>query len=278
VESRVVVQRVVNAARRARTIGRHGWRRATERPRLAWLGRSEHPLAGQVLGVWREYVDDVEPEARDWSARVEAERARLCNALGSDAPPLAIRRAAASSKRRSEALFLYGLVRARKPARIVEMGTNVGISSAYLAGAQRAAGVASPRLVTLEGHTERVETARAMHQRLGLDHVEYVAGNFSDTFEKTLAEHGPFDLAFLDGDHQFEPTLRYFERVLEHVSEDALLVFDDIHWSPGMDRAWSRIRRDERVRFALDVGRMGLCALGGPRSRRFAPPSLFVGK
>jgi predicted O-methyltransferase YrrM len=249
---------------------------------LALLRQSPHPLAQQLTRVWTEYVADASPEAASWSERVEEERRRLGSSgsqtTGIDGAPRPIAKAVESSKRRSEGLFLYGLVRVRGPARILEMGTNVGISSAYLAGAQQAAlaGGATPLLVTLEGFAERVEAARAMHRRLGLKHVEYVAGQFSDTLAGALERHAPFDLAFIDGDHQYEPTLRYFEQVLAHASQDALLVFDDIHWSLGMERAWGQIRRDRRVRLAVEVGRMGLCALGGPASTRYRAPSLYL--
>jgi len=40
-----------------------------------------------------------------------------------------------------------------------------------------------------------------------------------------------------------------------------MLVLDDISWSDGMKRAWSRISDDERVGISVDLGEMGVCLM-----------------
>jgi len=35
-------------------------------------------------------------------------------------------------------------------------------------------------------------------------------------------------------------------------------VFDDIHWSAGMKRAWERICADPRFSLFIDLGKVGL--------------------
>jgi len=35
-------------------------------------------------------------------------------------------------------------------------------------------------------------------------------------------------------------------------------VFDDIHWSPGMERAWEKIRAHPKITVSLDLLRLGL--------------------
>jgi hypothetical protein len=58
--------------------------------------------------------------------------------------------------------------------------------------------------------------------------------------------------------------------MLPFLAGTALLVFDDIAWSPGMKRAWSTIVNDWRVATAVDLGPVGLCVVGGaPRGRRY---------
>jgi hypothetical protein len=36
------------------------------------------------------------------------------------------------------------------------------------------------------------------------------------------------------------------------------MVFDDIHWSEGMERAWEEIKRDPAVTLTIDIFFVGL--------------------
>jgi predicted O-methyltransferase YrrM len=58
-------------------------------------------------------------------------------------------------------------------------------------------------------------------------------------------------------------TLAYFDRITARANPGALLVFDDIKWSPGMRRAWQRIRTDTRVAVHSGTGRFGVVILSG---------------
>jgi predicted O-methyltransferase YrrM len=66
------------------------------------------------------------------------------------------------------------------------------------------------------------------------------------------------DLAFIDGNHRKEPTLRYFETILPKTHEGSCIVFDDIHWSSEMEEAWELIRKDERVKLSIDLFFIGI--------------------
>ena len=108
--------------------------------------------------------------------------------------------------------------------------------------------------------------ATAVH---GLDNIELRVGRFQDTLPAALAE-GPLGYAFVDGHHDEEATLEYFERLLPHAPE-AVLVFDDIRWNDRMERAWRRIAADDRVGLAVDLDEYGVVFTGGAerRSRRW---------
>ena len=79
------------------------------------------------------------------------------------------------------------------------------------------------------------------------------------------------DLAFIDGHHAKEPTLEYFEQCLAKAHNDTVFVFDDIHWSRGMEEAWEAIKAHERVTVTIDLYNMGLVFL-----RREQVPQHFV--
>lgn len=79
------------------------------------------------------------------------------------------------------------------------------------------------------------------------------------------------DLAFIDGHHQYQPTLDYFDEILKMSSLNAVFVFDDIRWSDGMENARSQIQLDDRLGVILDLSSVGVCV-----RRRQDVPQHFV--
>lgn len=169
-------------------------------------------------------------------------------------------------------LLLFKLIRNIQPNSCIEMGTAVGLSAAYQAAALTLNGRGS--LVSLEGAASLVHIARNNFQKLGLDSVEIVVGNFQDTLADVLTARRPVDFVFVDGHHDEHATLAYFEQILPFLGETALLIFDDITWSEGMKRAWNTIAKDKRVGIAVDFGLVGLCAVDNSitKRRRFSVP------
>jgi predicted O-methyltransferase YrrM len=226
------------------------------------LSSFAHPLAprlSQALSRMRAH----DGRAGEWAARIESERAKLLAseeplASGSLAPGpydqgMTIRQACLASRRPADAAALFSLVRELAPRRIIELGTNIGISSAYMAAAEQVNGAGT--LITLDASPGRSRAASRMHAALGLTNVEYVVGTFDRTLESALRE--AVDFAFIDGHHQFEPTLDYFDRIWRHSLDGAVFVFDDIRWSADMERAWKRLQLDPRLAVVVD-----LCGLG----------------
>jgi predicted O-methyltransferase YrrM len=174
--------------------------------------------------------------------------------------------------------FLFRLVRELKPSDCIELGTSLGISTAYQAAAMELNG--RGRILTLEGSASLASLARRNFERLELaQRVEVRIGRFADTLEAALDSIGRVDLAFVDGHHQERATLAYFEKMAPHLNRPAVVVFDDISWSPGMQRAWQAIAADERVGLAVDLGRIGVVTTGHRGRRRFVavppPPELM---
>ena len=136
-----------------------------------------------------------------------------------------------------------------QPKTILELGTNIGISSAYLAAA-------GGSVTTLEASAARLALAKELHRKLGLRNVSYVQGLFTDTLQLTLESLPPIDLAFIDGHHLYQPTLDYFAAIREHAARDCLFVFDDVRWSDGMKRAWAELKPQFEV--TAEAGGMGI--------------------
>lgn len=157
---------------------------------------------------------------------------------------------------------LFRLVKDLGRENALELGTCLGVSAAYQAGAMQLNG--NGRLTTLEGAPALAELSRRHLDSLGLaDRADIVLGRFEDTLPIVLAERRPFDFVFIDGHHDEAATLAYFEQIHPHLAPGAIVVFDDIDWSRGMKRAWRALAADSRLPVAVDLGRLGVCQLGG---------------
>jgi predicted O-methyltransferase YrrM len=162
------------------------------------------------------------------------------------------------SRQASSAQVLYSLAAEYRPQTILELGTNLGFSAAYLAAS-------GGRVTTLEASPYRLQFARKFHRTLGLE-IDHVQGLFSDTLHETLNRLPPIGMAFIDGHHQYQPTLEYFKAIASRAAPGCVFIFDDIRWSAGMRRAWSELRADPRFESVADLGGMGVCVLeGSPR-------------
>ena len=151
--------------------------------------------------------------------------------------------------------MLARLVRDLKIDSILELGTSLGMSTTYLALAREEASV-----VTIEGVDEIGEEAERNMRMAGIRNVTVIRGDFDDKLEEAirLLPHGKVGLAFVDGNHGKEATLRYFEKIASHRAEMSVVVFDDIYWSDGMTSAWNAIVADSRVSTTVELPRMGL--------------------
>jgi predicted O-methyltransferase YrrM len=151
------------------------------------------------------------------------------------------------------AQLLFRIVNYFQPQRILEMGTSLGISSAYL-------GLANPqaKLVTLEGCEPIAEIAKENFNQLQLKNIEQINGNFDSTLQIALQKLQRTDLAFIDGNHRQEPTLNYFEKILPTTHNDSVIIFDDIHWTKDMEAAWKEIKNHPAVKISLDLFFIGI--------------------
>jgi predicted O-methyltransferase YrrM len=166
-----------------------------------------------------------------------------------------IARNAAKPKRLGQLLFR--IARHYQPRVILELGTSLGLSAAYLASGA----AESAQLLTIEGSASVAAVAEANFQSLGLKNIELVRGGFDDQLPRAPDKMGSIDLAFVDGNHRREPTLRYFNWLIARSSPSSVLIFDDIHWSREMEAAWETIKADERVLLTIDLFFIGLVFL-----------------
>ncbi len=166
----------------------------------------------------------------------------------------AICKAAASKKKWCQ--FLYYLVKGTERPSILEIGTNVGISGSYMLEAAKGR---NGHFITMEGLPQLCEIAGQQFARIvPPDEFEVIQGIYEDTIPKIMERDIQFNLLFIDGNHQKEPTLAYFNALKSKIDLPAVFIFDDIYWSTGMEEAWRTLKKDPAVSFSVDLYEQGI--------------------
>jgi len=85
-----------------------------------------------------------------------------------------------------------------------------------------------------------------------------------------------FDLVFIDGHHDKKATEQYFEQLYPFLSNNSVVIFDDIDWSEGMKQVWQQIYRDKRITCSFDLLKWGVCIIdkSGKKQKRYYQLSL----
>lgn len=161
--------------------------------------------------------------------------------------------AATAVKPRKFGHFFYRLVKHYQPNVILELGTSLGVTTSYLATANPSA-----RVVTIEGSEAIYRTAQKNFQQLGLQNIKGLQGNFDTVLPSVLTGLDSIDLAYVDGNHRYTPTIEYFHQLLKKTHNHSALIFDDIHWSREMEEAWSAIKNHPEVYCTVDLFFLGL--------------------
>jgi predicted O-methyltransferase YrrM len=151
------------------------------------------------------------------------------------------------------AQLIYRLAKNNQPKSIIELGTCLGITTAYLSKASPGADV-----ITIEGCPQTAKVAYQNFLDLHLRNIELQVGNFDELFPEVINQAGQLDFVYIDGNHRKDATLNYFNWCLPKVHEGSLLVFDDIYWSKGMKEAWEEIKLHPDVTVTIDLFWIGL--------------------
>ena len=117
--------------------------------------------------------------------------------------------------------LLHALILARKPKRILELGTSYGYSTVIMADAAKAVGA---KLITVELADYKQACAREMISKAGLSDV--VDFRLGDAVAMIAADSGPFDFVLLD--IWKELYLPCFEAFNPKLSEEAVVAADNM--------------------------------------------------
>lgn len=135
---------------------------------------------------------------------------------------------------------------------IYELGTSLGLTTLYLSRDPHTS------VFTFEGNEALVEKARTHFQVFDRKNIRIIEGDINKTLGQALAEYPPPNLAYIDANHRYEPTLRYVRMLLKHGGENVILVIGDIHWSAEMTTTWESLKCLDEVTVSVDLFEAGL--------------------
>ena len=172
------------------------------------------------------------------------------------------------------AKLLFRLTNYLNISNALELGTSLGIASSAIAANKKTS------LITIEGCPETSKIARQQFKKYDLNNIQLMHAQFETAISQLKSDlnnkqqttnnrqsltpnselriPSKFDLIYFDGNHQKEATLKYFEKLLPTAHNDSVFIFDDIHWSAGMEDAWEEIKKHPKVNVTIDTFQWGL--------------------
>lgn len=165
-----------------------------------------------------------------------------------------------SLKTKQDARVISRLVSFYNARRVLELGTSLGITTAYIAKNKNV------EVVTLEGDTNVANLAKEVWNDLKLKNITSLVGEFDSNLSLALEQE--YDVVFIDGNHRLEPTIRYFNSIVSRSHPGTILVLDDIHYSKEMEEAWERVKEHELVKTTVDIFTLGFVFLESSKAEQ----------
>ena len=162
-----------------------------------------------------------------------------------------IAKSALSTKKFSEVLFRIAKI--SDATQIIELGTSLGINTLYLSAVGEKVSI-----TTFEGCEETAAVASKLFEKAQRTNIEMIVGNINETLPYFLKTRDVIDLVYFDANHQYQSTMNYYELLRNKIHNKTIFIFDDIHWSKGMNSAWMEIVGLPEVTLSLDIYDAGI--------------------
>lgn len=142
--------------------------------------------------------------------------------------------------------LLFRLVNYFDCKNILELGTSLGMGTSALSLANK-----NSKVTTIEGCPETANIAQEQFNRFQPNNIDLKIGRFEDVLPQLTSNQ--YGLVYIDGNHQKDTTLEYFETLIPTATNTSVFIFDDIHWSKGMTEAWETIKKHPKVKVSIDT-------------------------
>lgn len=136
---------------------------------------------------------------------------------------------------------------------IVELGTSLGLTSLYLSG------LPDCKVYSFEGSHSIANIALTNFEYFEKKNIHLVEGDIANTLPRFLQDNlAKIGFALVDANHRYAPTIQYFEWLMKRFNEKSIMVIDDIHHSPEMEKAWNELKKHYLVYGSVDLYRCGI--------------------
>jgi predicted O-methyltransferase YrrM len=133
--------------------------------------------------------------------------------------------------------------------KFLELGTNLGVTTYTVSQSTKCT-----KLISIEGCPNLFEYTKS---RLSPSRkIELINATFDQQLDSLLKKYEP-TIVYIDGNHTYEATKTYFEKIAPFKSVE-LIIFDDINWSDDMFNAWSEIISSKDFKVSINLFKLGL--------------------
>jgi predicted O-methyltransferase YrrM len=134
--------------------------------------------------------------------------------------------------------LLFRMAAYYKPLSILELGTSVGVSTLYLS---KGAG-SNSSIYTVEANQQAITFAQKWLTEMNCKNISFINSEFDNVLPDLINQIKSPTLVFIDGNHTYEATMRYFT-MLKNSIKKGFIIIDDIYWSRDMEKAWKEIKK-----------------------------------
>ncbi|MEQ6122549.1 class I SAM-dependent methyltransferase [Reichenbachiella sp. MALMAid0571] len=147
----------------------------------------------------------------------------------------------------------YRIIESIGAETVLELGTSLGINTMYLAAPS-----CVKKLVTIEGCPETASIAKSNFSGFSNSNIQLINEPIDQALASIFNRVNTLNLILFDANHTYEATMRYYHQCKHHINEQSVLIFDDIHWSKEMTKAWEEIKLEIEVTLTIDLFDMGI--------------------
>lgn len=149
-------------------------------------------------------------------------------------------------------ILLRRIVTGLAAKRILELGTNTGLSACYFLSSP-----VKPEVVTIEGSAALCAIAEGNLRQFS-DSFTVMNRLFDEALDELTGKGERFDCAFIDGQHERDATWYYARKMAPMLKPGGAIIFDDIYWSDDMNQFWKEACLSDEFSVTIDLGAKGV--------------------
>jgi len=150
--------------------------------------------------------------------------------------------------------LLFRLINFFKCRTVLQIGSSTGVMSLYLALPLRN----SCDCIVLEDRTGLLDFVRAFAENHSLKNLQWMEGAYAENLRRLKQEIASFDFIFVNTMGNAEKTREALRLTGTFISQDTVMVIDNIKRNNAMKRLWQEIKSREDVGLTIDLFSLGL--------------------